>query len=193
LRRLKRLGAAQRLANVPGGARTWFLPTPPKADLSNSNQLLGYPRHPLKSQRLGGFAQSADPVQTLSIALLPFPSRILEDLSPTAKERSQTQEPRMHPFLLAQSWRQQMKHDAKLNKARIAAREGISRARVTQVMNLLQLPAEIQADLLKPPAPLEIRSFSERSLRALVSYEDEETQTSRWRELVQKLKGSAGN
>jgi hypothetical protein len=99
----------------------------------------------------------------------------------------------MHPFLLAQSWRQQMKHDAKLNKARIAAREGISRARVTQVMNLLQLPAEIQADLLKPPAPLEIRSFSERSLRALVSYEDEETQTSRWRELVQKLKGSAGN
>jgi hypothetical protein len=60
-----------------------------------------------------------------------------------------------HPFLLAQSWRQQMEHDAKLNKARIAAREGISRAHVTQVMNLLQLPAEIQAGLLTPPAPLE--------------------------------------
>ena len=40
---------------------------------------------------------------------------------------------------------------SKLNKARIAAREGISRARVTQVMNLLQLPAEIQASLLEPP------------------------------------------
>ena len=124
---------------------------------------------------------------------LPFPTRILEDLSPATEERSQAQEPRMHPFLLAQSWRQEMEHDAKLNKARIAAREGISRARVTQVMNLLQLPAEIQAGLLRPPAPLEIHSFSERSLRVLVSCGDEETQTSRWRELVQELKGSAGN
>jgi hypothetical protein len=99
----------------------------------------------------------------------------------------------MHPFLLAQSWRQQMKHDAKLDKARIAAREGISRARVTQAMNLLQLPAEIQAGLLRPPAPPDIHSFSERRLRALVSCGVEETQTARRRELVQELKVSAGN
>ena len=114
-------------------------------------------------------------------------------LSPTAEERSQTQEPRMHPFLLAQSWRQQMEQDAKFNKARIATREGISRARVTQVMNLLQLPTEIQAGLLRPPAPLEMQSFSERRLRVLVSCGDEETQTARWRELVQELRSSAGN
>ena len=56
----------------------------------------------------------------------PFPPRMLEDLSPATEERSQAQEPRMHPFLLAQSWRQEMEQDAKLNKARIAAREGIS-------------------------------------------------------------------
>ena len=86
-----------------------------------------------------------------------------------------------------------MEQDTKLNKARIAAREGISRARVTQVMNLLQLPAEIQAGLLRPPAPLVIHSFSERSLRVLVPCGDGETQTARWRELVQELSGSAGN
>jgi len=86
-----------------------------------------------------------------------------------------------------------MEDDTKLNKARIAGREGISRARVTQVMNLLQLPAEIQAGLLTPPAPLEIHCFSERSLRVLVSCGDEETQTSRWRQLVQQLKSSTGN
>jgi hypothetical protein len=86
-----------------------------------------------------------------------------------------------------------MEHDAKLNKARIAAREDISRARVTQVMNLLHLPAEVQAGLLRPPAPLEIHFFNERSLRVLVSCGNEETQTSRWRELVQELKSSAGN
>ena len=99
----------------------------------------------------------------------------------------------MHPFLLAESWRQQMEHDATLYKARIAAREGISRARVTRLMNFPQLPAEIQAGLLKPPAPLEIHSFSERSLWVLVYCGDEETQTSRWRELFQELRGSAGN
>ena len=86
-----------------------------------------------------------------------------------------------------------MEQDAKLNKTKIAAREGISRARVTQVMNLLQLPAEIQAGLRRPPAPLDIHSFSERRLRVLVSCGDEETQTSRWRELVQELRGSADN
>jgi len=123
---------------------------------------------------------------------LPFPTRILEDILPATEERSQAQEPRMHPFLLAQSWHQQMEHDAKLNKARIAAREGISRARVTQVMNLLRLPAEIQADLLRPPAPLEIHSFSERSLRVLVSCGDEETQRCRWQGLIQELKDSGG-
>ena len=99
----------------------------------------------------------------------------------------------MHPFLLAQSWRQEMKDDTKLNKARIAAREAISRARVTQIMNLLQLPAEIQAGLLRPPAPLDIHSFSERRLRALVSCGEQEAQLARWRELVQELKSSAGN
>ena len=118
---------------------------------------------------------------------------MLEDLSPATEEQSQAQEPRMHPFLLAQSWRQQMEHDANLNKARIAAREGISRARVTQAINLLQLPAEIQASLRSPPAPLDIHSFSERRLRMLVCCGDKYAQTSRWRELVQELRGSAGN
>ena len=85
-----------------------------------------------------------------------------------------------------------MDNYARLTKARIAVRVGISRARVTQVMNLLQLPAEIQAGLLRPPALLEIHSFSERSLRVLVSYGNEETQTSRLGELVRELKDSGG-
>jgi hypothetical protein len=37
---------------------------------------------------------------------LPFPTRTLKDLCPSAQEWPQAQEPRMHPFLLAQSWLQ---------------------------------------------------------------------------------------
>jgi hypothetical protein len=122
---------------------------------------------------------------------IPFPARTLEDLAPATEKELRVQEPRMHPFLLAQSWRQQLDHDIGLNKAMIAAREGISRARVTQVMNLLRLPTEIQADLLSPPAPLEIHSFSERSLRVIVSCGDEETQRSLWRGLIQEIRRPA--
>jgi hypothetical protein len=123
---------------------------------------------------------------------IPFPADIHESLASASEEESQVSEPRLHPFLLAQSWREQLDHDTRLTKAKIAAREGISRARVTQVMNLLELPDEIQAGLLTPPAPLEIHSFSERSLRVLVACGDQEIQTSRWRDLVQVLTTSAG-
>jgi len=77
-----------------------------------------------------------------------------------------------------------------LTQSRIAAREGVSRARVTQVMNLLQLPGEIQTDLLSPPAPLEIHAFSERSLRALVSSPDEKSQVNQWRTLLERVRAS---
>lgn len=79
-----------------------------------------------------------------------------------------------------------MKVDPELNKAKTAVREGISRVRVTQIMDLLGLPKEIQNDLLNPPPPLEIHSFSERSLRVLVSCKDKVIQISRWRALVQE-------
>jgi len=122
---------------------------------------------------------------------IPFPTDILESFASASKEESQAAEPRIHPFLLAQSWRQELDQDTGLTKAKIAAREGISRARVTQVLNLLKLPAEIQACLRTPPAPLEIHCFSERSLRVLVACGDVQIQTSRWQNLVQELVISA--
>jgi hypothetical protein len=63
-------------------------------------------------------------VQPFVVCPLPFPIRILDDLSPKAEEDSQVQEPRMHPFLLAQSWREQMEHDAQLNKTRQPMNQG---------------------------------------------------------------------
>ena len=77
------------------------------------------------------------------INAIPFPVGILEDLAPAIEERPQAQSPRTHPFVLAQSWRQQLDHDTRLTKSRIAAREGISRARVTQVMNLLRADVDL--------------------------------------------------
>ena len=60
-------------------------------------------------------------------------------------------------------------------------------------MKLLQLPAEIQDGLLSPPVPLEIYSFSERSLKVLVSCRDEEIQSFRWQKLLHELKSFTGD
>lgn len=93
----------------------------------------------------------------------------------------------MHPFLLAQAWREEMQSDKNLNMARIAAREGFSRARVTQIMNLLELPQVIQVDLLNPPAPIKINQFSERRLRSLIALADTAMQMDAWRSWVTDL------
>ena len=116
---------------------------------------------------------------------IPFPRDAAISRPPI--QTSAKKGPPVHPFHLALRWREEMAGNPGLTKSRIAAREGVSRARVTQVMNLLQLPPEIQADLFTPPAPLEIHAFSEWSLRVLLTCKDEEARASRWRELVQEL------
>ncbi len=83
-----------------------------------------------------------------------------------------------------------MENDIQLTKAKIAAREGLSRARVTQVMNLLDLPEDIQSGVLNPPAPLTMHAFSERRLRAVVSSTDPQIQAFQWRELIHRLSGA---
>jgi hypothetical protein len=161
-------------------------------DLKNGSGGMGKTRTCWDLSLTVGILFSRWGAQPFIIHPLPFPVGILEDFAQETETESEVQEPRMHPLVLAQSWRQQLDHDTRLTKARIAAREGISRARVTQVMNLLRLPETIQKELQCPPAPLEIHSFSERSLRILISCGDGEIQASRWRELVQELKSSFG-
>jgi hypothetical protein len=124
---------------------------------------------------------------------IPFPVAIQDALA-ASNEASPTQnQPSTHVFLLARSWRQQLDREPGLSKAKIAAREGLSRARVTQVMNLLRLPSEIQSDLLQPPAPLQMHMFTERALRLLVSCPDAQIQAGLWRRLLEGLRVSAGN
>ena len=110
-----------------------------------------------------------------------------ESLAPPEKKISPS-----HPFQLALLWKQQIADDSKLNQARIAAREGLSRARVTQIMNLLQLPGQVQSELQNLPPPLKIHSISERHLRRLLSIEDDEVRLCDWLELLQKLKNAGG-
>ncbi len=123
---------------------------------------------------------------------VPFPANSIEEVAGNPAEDAEVQESRPHALELALAWRQQLKENPKLNQAKIAAREGISRARATQIMALLKLPAEIQHWLLRQPAPLGIDWFTERRLRVLVRCGNEEAQMRRWQELLAQPGVSAG-
>src|SRR3972149_3105202 len=58
------------------------------------------------------------------------------------------------------------------NQADIARREGISRARVTQVMGMLRLAPAIQEQILFMPAVARHPSVSERMLRSINTITD---------------------
>ena len=77
--------------------------------------------------------------------------------------------PKKHVIHKAIKWKK-MLEDGKVNSlSEIARKEGLSRTRITQIMNLLKLPAKVQKFLADLNDPKEIRRHSERRLRQSLS------------------------
>ena len=72
-----------------------------------------------------------------------------------------------------------------LNRATLARREGLSRARVTQIMHLLELPPEIQDQLLQLSDDRCSSVFTERKLQSLVHLQERQKQLAAFKELLQ--------
>jgi len=70
-----------------------------------------------------------------------------------------------HIIHKAVKWKKMIDDGTISSMSEIAKKEGLTRARVTQIMNLLKLPTEMQEFLLGLDDPKEIRKFSERKLR----------------------------
>ena len=66
-------------------------------------------------------------------------------------------------------WRKRLDEGKVKSFNEIAKKEGLTRARVTQIMNLLKLPSDFQQYLLRLDDPEEIRKYSERKLRNSLS------------------------
>jgi hypothetical protein len=73
--------------------------------------------------------------------------------------------PAPHPLNIAKQFQQQLETES-VNKAELARRHGMSRARVTQIMNLLNLESRIKEEILNMSQP-EQRYFTERKLRKI--------------------------
>ena len=88
--------------------------------------------------------------------------------SPTSSKKRRGSSAAKYPRL-AQEWRRQLDAGEVESQAAIARREGITRARVCQIMSLLRLPPEAQAYLLSLPHMKGQRPLSERAVRTAAS------------------------
>ena len=76
-----------------------------------------------------------------------------------------------HVIHTAVRWKASLESGQMLSLSQIARREGLSRARVTQIMNLLKLSSDLRKFVLGLDDPEEIRRYSERRLRGFQSFE----------------------
>jgi len=73
----------------------------------------------------------------------------------------------------AMEWQSLMESGQIASQADIARQEGITRARVTQVMGMLRLVPEIQQTILAIPATVRRQNITERALRPIMQIEDQ--------------------
>jgi len=93
--------------------------------------------------------------------------------------------PRVVEFLRkALEWQALIESGDVRNQAEIARREGISRARVTQVMGMLRLAPEIQHHILAMAETARQPAISERALRTIGQIEDLDSQKLRFQDLI---------
>ncbi len=76
----------------------------------------------------------------------------------------------------ALAWRALLETGQVTNQAELARREGVTRARVTQVLGLLRLAPEIRKHLLATPATLRQLAATEHGLRSIARLQDRQTQ-----------------
>lgn len=86
----------------------------------------------------------------------------------------------------AQEWRRQLNAGEVENQAAIARREGITRARVTQIMALIRLAPEIQNHVLSLPATAHRSVFTERALRPIAQLDCSSDQRTRFDSLCRQ-------
>ena len=84
-------------------------------------------------------------------------------------------------------WQALLESGEAFNQAAIARQEGITRARVTQVMGLLRLAPEIQQYVLSLPDMVRRPAITERALRPIAQLDNLSDQKAKFEELIEQV------
>lgn len=116
-------------------------------------------------------------------------ARVINALPPRVRNRKPPKAPRtprvVELLRKAMDWQALLESGEVPNQAEIARREGITRARGTQVMGMLQLAPEIQQHILSMPDAVRRPVITERALRPIAQLERASDQKAMFQELVQ--------
>ena len=108
------------------------------------------------------------------------PDQTVNALSAKARNRKPPKAPQTPKVVellrTAQEWRRQLDAGEVENQAAIARREGITRARVTQIISMLRLAPEIQEHVLSLADVVRRPSITEHALRPIAQATDYEVQ-----------------
>jgi hypothetical protein len=117
-------------------------------------------------------------------------NQVVNALPPRARNRKPPKAPRtprvvelLHKAL---EWQALLESGEVPSQAAIARREGITRARVTQVMDLLRLAPEIQQRILSLPDMVSRPAITERVLRPIAQIEDATDQKAKFQQLADR-------
>ena len=87
----------------------------------------------------------------------------------------------------AMEWQARIEFGEASNQAAIARQEGITRARVTQVMGLLRLAPQIQQRVLSLPDMIRRPTITERTLRPITQLENVTDQKAEFEGLIEQV------
>jgi len=120
------------------------------------------------------------------------PDQTVNALSAKARNRKPPKAPQTPKVVeilkTAQEWRRQLDAGGVTNQAEIARREGITRARVTQIMALTRLAPEIQDHVLSLPATAHRSAITEKALRPIALLENLCLQNDLFHGLIQQTR-----
>ena len=84
------------------------------------------------------------------------------------KKSSSSRKTYTNPIYLAKEYKKMIDNGQAKNQAELARKLGISRARVTQILNLLKLDKSIINNLEQIGDPMDRKKISERGLRKII-------------------------
>ena len=97
-----------------------------------------------------------------------YPEAVCHDMEARLDHETTFKPGILNPVRMALEWQAMLARDKALTKAEIARKTDVSRARVTQIMNLLDLPKRILTHVSSLTASEDLRLFSERNLRSIL-------------------------
>lgn len=89
-------------------------------------------------------------------------------------------------LLKAEQYQKLLQQKVVRNNSELAQKEGVSRARITQILNLLRLAPEIKNYLTTVANRNDLKELTERRLRTIASIKDHQQQIERFQQIKQR-------